>query len=86
MLIRNSIILIVTALFFSACESKRILPKLGKIDLEYRVVNGKKITDSIFQKIPEFHFLNEDSIFVGNKNFKKKECYNYQNNRIPNKH
>ena len=72
MLIRNSIILIVTALFFSACESKRILPKLGKIDLEYRVVNGKKITDSIFQKIPEFRFLNEDSIFVGNKNFKNK--------------
>ncbi len=72
MLIRNLIILIVTALFFSACESKRILPKLGKIDLEYRVVNGKKITDSIFQKIPEFRFLNEDSIFVGNKNFKNK--------------
>ncbi len=72
MLIRNSIILIVTALFFSACESKRILPKLGKIDLEYRVVNGKKITDSIFQKIPEFRFLNDDSIFVGNKNFKNK--------------
>lgn len=72
MLIRNSIILIVTALFFSACESKRILPKLGKIDLEYSVVNGKKITDSIFQKIPEFRFLNEDSIFVGNKNFKNK--------------
>lgn len=72
MLIRNSIILIVTALFFSACESKRILPKLGKIDLEYRVVNGEKITDSIFQKIPEFRFLNEDSIFVGNKNFKNK--------------
>ncbi len=72
MLIRNSIILVVTALFFSACESKRILPKLGKIDLEYRVVNGKKITDSIFQKIPEFRFLNEDSLFVGNKNFKNK--------------
>ena len=72
MLIRNSIILIVTTLFFSACESKRVLPKLGKIDLEYRVVNGKKITDSIFQKIPEFRFLNEDSIFVGNKNFKNK--------------
>lgn len=72
MLIRNSIILIVTALFFSACESKRILPKLGKIDLEYRVVNGKTITDSIFQKIPEFRFLNEDSIFVSNKNFKNK--------------
>jgi protein SCO1/2 len=72
MLIRNSIILIVIALFFSACESKRILPKLGKIDLEYRVVNGKKVADSIFQKIPEFLFLNEDSIFVGNKNFKNK--------------
>lgn len=72
MLIRNSIILIVTALFFSACESKRILPKLGKIDLEYSVVNGKKVVDSIFQKIPEFRFLNEDSIFVGNKNFKNK--------------
>ena len=72
MLIRNSIILIVTALFFSACESKRILPKLGKIDLEYRVVNGKTITDTVFQKIPEFRFLNEDSIFVGNKNFKNK--------------
>lgn len=49
MLIRNSIILIVTALFFSACESKRILPKLGKIDLEYSVVNGKKVVDSIFK-------------------------------------
>jgi protein SCO1 len=72
MLIRNLIILIVIALLFSACEFKRILPKLGKIDLEYRVVNGKTITDTVFQKIPEFRFLNEDSICVSNKNFKNK--------------
>ena len=79
MILRNSIFLIVISLFFLACESKtvltkskRVLPKLGRIDLEYRVVNGKKITDSIFQKIPEFRFLNEDSVIVGNNNYKNK--------------
>jgi protein SCO1 len=79
MLLRNSFFLIVISLFFLACESKRVLPKskrvlpkLGRIDLEYRVVNGKKITDSIFQKIPEFRFLNEDSVIVGNNNYKNK--------------
>lgn len=48
------------------------LPKLGNYDVVYHKKNGKEIIDSIYSTIPTFRYLNEDSIWVTNTNFKNK--------------
>jgi protein SCO1/2 len=50
----------------------RVLPILGDFDLEYKTINGKKSIDTLFHKIPDFKYLNEDSIWKTNQNFKNK--------------
>lgn len=64
------------ALFFVlvACQDKpsKPLPILGNFDLNYRIKNGKTVTDTIYQIIPPFQFLNEDSIIVTNNTYKGK--------------
>jgi protein SCO1/2 len=51
---------------------KRALPILGNFDLEYTTVDGDKKVDTHYHKISEFKFLNEDSIWRSNKDFKNK--------------
>jgi len=53
-------------------SKKRVLPILGNYDLEYTTVNGEKTVDTIFHKIPVFKFLDEDSTWRSNKDFKNK--------------
>ena len=57
-----------------ACESekKRVLPIIGNYDLTYRKVDGQTVVDTVYPKIPTFRFLNEDSVWVTNKDFKNK--------------
>jgi protein SCO1/2 len=50
-------------------KSPRHLPYLGNYDVSYRKQNGKTTTDTIYQRIPSFTFLNEDSVLVSNKTF-----------------
>lgn len=61
---------------FLACDQEvkkvRVLPILGDFDLEYKTINGKKSIDTLFHKIPDFKYLNEDSIWKTNPNFKNK--------------
>lgn len=57
-------------LLFSCQENnQRTLPILGHYDISYRQHNGKTITDTIYQRIPDFTFFNEDSTVVTNKNY-----------------
>ena len=57
-----------------ACKDNRQkpLPILGNYDLNYRVQDGKTITDTIYQVIPDFQFFNEDSILVTKDTYKNK--------------
>lgn len=59
---------------FMACSesTERVLPIIGNYDLEYKNVDGKEIVDTIFPTIPPFRFLNEDSVWVTNEDFKGK--------------
>ena len=50
----------------------RVLPILGNFDLEYKTINGKKSIDTLFHKIPDFKYLNEDSVWKTNQDFKNK--------------
>src|SRR3569833_2356530 len=62
--------LLLTAMLFSACqpESKK-LPIYGTRKAVSRLVNGQVTTDTLYQTIPDFHLLNQDSAYVTNKQF-----------------
>ena len=69
------IVVLFLILLISCNESpvkKRALPILGNFDLEYTTVDGDKKVDTLYHKIRKFKFLNEDSIWKSNKDFKNK--------------
>ena len=62
-------------LLLTACESDkkvRVLPIIGNYDVEYSTVDGKEVTDTIYPKIPEFSYLNQDSVMISSKSMKGK--------------
>jgi protein SCO1/2 len=70
--LKNKISWILISLFIAfACtdQEQRRLPYLGNYDVSYKKVNGKTITDTIYQRIPSFIFLNEDSVEVNNQTY-----------------
>jgi protein SCO1/2 len=69
--------LIIPALIFifllTACSEKpKRLPFIGNFDLEYKKVDGKTVVDTVYPIIPNFSYLNEDSVIVTNKTYKNK--------------
>lgn len=73
---RSAIIAIHLLILLISCNEspiiKRALPILGNYDLEYTTVDGEKKVDTLYHKIREFKFLNEDSVWKSNKDFKNK--------------
>ena len=65
----SSFLLIVVLALFTSCESNTntSLPYLGDHDLDTTVVNGKMKVDTDYFKIPDFRFLNQDSVMVSNE-------------------
>ena len=64
--------ILLTLTLLACTEEKkrtRVLPMLGNYDLEYKTIDGEKIVDTLFHKIPVFTFLNEDSILKTNSDF-----------------
>ncbi len=55
-------------LFIVACQEKKALPYLGP--KETKMVNGK--VDTVYHQIPAFRFLNQDSIWVSEKDLEGK--------------
>src|SRR5690554_2022364 len=53
-------------------ESIRVLPIIGDYDIEYRTLDGKEVADTIFPKVPEFSYLNQDSVIISSKDLKHK--------------
>jgi protein SCO1/2 len=61
------------ALFLAACDSQpQKLPILGNREAVTKTVNGKEITDTLYHQIPDFEFVNQDSVKVTQKNFEGK--------------
>ncbi len=58
-------------LLISACNSKdeKRLPILGNREAVQKTVNGKTVTDTVYQTIPSFSFVNQDSTIVTDKDF-----------------
>lgn len=53
-------------------EKKRVLPIAGERDIEYRMVNGVEVADTIYHTVPKFKYVNQDSIVVTSDDFKGK--------------
>jgi len=68
-------LLLVTAflsiLILSACQSSNTnkLPILGSREPVTKEVNGKTVTDTVYHSIPDFEFLNQDSLVITEKTF-----------------
>ena len=56
----------------SCNDSPQRLPIYGERDVEKRMVNGKEVQDTIYQTIPEFSFIDQDSNIITNETFKDK--------------
>ncbi len=57
-------------LSLSSCSTKsEKLPILGNREAIIKTVNGKQITDTLYHKIPDFEFINQDSVKITHKDF-----------------
>ena len=67
-------LLSVSILFFAACSNtnEKRLPILGEREPVQKQVNGETVTDTIYQTIPPFSFLNQDSSIITEKTFEGK--------------
>lgn len=62
-----------TLAFAYACQSSsKELPIYGTKEPVEKTVDGKIVVDTIYHEIPAFKFLNQDSTFITNSNFKNK--------------
>ena len=60
-------------LFLSSCNSKsEKLPILGNKDAVVKTVDGKQITDTVYHQIPDFEFINQDSVKITQKDYEGK--------------
>ena len=65
--------LLTIMLILASCQEKKPkLPYIGNFDVVYKKVGGKAIADTIYPTIPNFSYLNEDSVIVTNETFKNK--------------
>ncbi|MFC6100653.1 SCO family protein [Olivibacter domesticus] len=62
--------LLIVMLFLIACgQSNKKLPILGEREPTTKEIDGKMVTDTIYQTIPPFSFINQDSVIINNKDF-----------------
>ena len=59
-----------------SCSNKetkeRVLPIVGERDVEYKMVDGVEVADTIYHHVPSFRYLNQDSVFIDSKDLKGK--------------
>jgi protein SCO1 len=51
---------------------ERVLPILGQRDLDYVMVDGKEVVDTLYHTIPSFEYLNQDSVLITSESMKGK--------------
>src|SRR5690606_8490597 len=60
----------ISLLSLSACQSSSDkLPILGSREPVTTEINGESVTDTVYHSIPDFEFLNQDSIAITEKTF-----------------
>ncbi len=59
---------------FSCNDSpkKRVLPIVGEREVNYYEIDGKEVADTVYPKVPDFKYLNQDSAWVTSESLKNK--------------
>lgn len=74
--IKNSIWVVAIVLLTAACgdtsEKVRVLPILGERDVTYKVVDGQEVADTLYHHVPEFEYINQDSVWITSEQLKGK--------------
>lgn len=67
-------IAIIGLFFLAACKPgvRKTLPIYGNRQAVTKTVNGQQVTDTVYQTIPDFTFVNQYGDSIGNKNLKNK--------------
>lgn len=74
-MIRLFLVLLVSWIFIVSCTEQkkvRVLPIVGNYDVEYDTIDGKEVADTIYPKIPNFTYLNQDSMQITSSAMKGK--------------
>lgn len=53
-------------MIFSCTKENKKLPILGHREAVNKLVNGENVTDTVYQTIPAFSFINQDSVIINN--------------------
>lgn len=73
---RQNLIKLLIIASIASCKNgttqQRVLPILGQRDVEYNNVNGEEIADTLYHTIPEFRYLNQDSLMIESESMKGK--------------
>tara|TARA_R110002072_G_scaffold172042_2_gene325832 strand:+ start:8808 stop:9476 length:669 start_codon:yes stop_codon:yes gene_type:complete len=72
----NYFLILFGLLLFSSCaqtnESERNLPILGERDVDYKMIDGVEVADTIYHVVPDFEYLNQDSVLISSTDIKDK--------------
>ena len=68
---------IIGSLILISCEQgnekkERVLPFIGNFDIEYKLVDGVEVSDTVYPTIPFFYFRDQDSNLVKSTDMKGK--------------
>ena len=63
----ETFLLSITILFASCNSENKKLPILGEREPVEKIVNGKTVVDTIYKTIPDFNFMNQDSVMISNQ-------------------
>lgn len=53
-------------------EKKHVLPFIGNFDVEYKLVDGVEVQDTVYPTVPFFYFRNQDSVIIKSTDMKGK--------------
>lgn len=62
-------ILLATGLIQACSSGPKTLPILGERQTVEKVIDGKTVIDTVYQHIPAFSYLNQDSVYISNADF-----------------
>jgi protein SCO1/2 len=69
----QSLLLLLISLLMISCNDNKKLPIYGEREAKItKDANGNEVVDTIYQTIPKFGFLNQDSIMITQDTFKDK--------------
>lgn len=73
-ILSGTLLITLGALTFSCSEEKGVkipvLPILGERDVTYKTVDGVEVADTLYHHVPEFGYINQDSLMIKSENIK----------------